>query len=180
MIAQASNQVERVIASLQGLITELRPASLDQLGIGAALEALVDRMQVRTGLEVDLDVRLAYDLGHEPTRLAPELEAAVYRVAQEALTNVVKHADAGRARVVILESGDRIDLTVEDDGVGLEERPQGLRDDGGGFGLVGMQERIELLNGELAMESPEGGGTRVHATFPAIRAEPPSGSALAS
>jgi signal transduction histidine kinase len=180
LIAQASSQVERVIASLQGLITELRPASLDQLGIGAALEALVNRMQVRTGLEVDLDVQLAYDLGRVPTRLAPELEAAVYRVAQEALTNVVKHAHAGRASVAVHEDGDRIDLTVEDDGVGLEERPEGPRDDGGGFGLVGMRERVQLLNGELAMEAPEEGGTRVHATFPVIRAEPPPGQALAS
>jgi signal transduction histidine kinase len=179
LIAQASDQVERVIASLQGLITELRPASLDQLGVGAALEALVSRMQTRTGLDVELDVRLAYELGIEPTRLAPDLEGALYRVAQEALTNVVKHAHAGRARVAVSEDGDRVDLTIEDDGVGVEEASSDGRGSGGGFGLVGMQERVELLNGELAVEAPEEGGTRVRATFPVVRTGTPPGQAVA-
>lgn len=180
VIAQAADQVERVIGALQGLITELRPASLDQLGTGAALEALISRMQSRTGLEIELDVDLDYESGRAATRHDPELESALYRVTQEALTNVVKHAHAGRARVAIEEVGERVKVTIEDDGVGFDGTADPDRRDGGGFGLVGMRERVELLNGELAVETPEEGGTRVRASFPVVRAEPPAGHAAAS
>lgn len=180
LIAQATDQVERVIGALQGLITELRPASLDQLGMGAALEALVGRVQSRAGLEIELDVDLDYESGRSASRPDPELESAVYRVTQEALTNVVKHAHAGRARVAVEEVGGRIKVTIEDDGVGFDGTAEDDRDDGGGFGLVGMRERIELLSGELAIETPEEGGTRVRATFPVVRSESPSGRAEAS
>ncbi len=180
LIVQAADQVERVIGALQGLITELRPASLDQLGTGAALEALISRMQSRTGLDIDLDLDLDYESGRVASRHDPELESALYRVAQEALTNVVKHAHAGKARVAVEDVGDVVRVTIEDDGVGLDGAAEGSRDNGGGFGLVGMRERIELLNGKLEIEAPEEGGTRVRATFPAVRASSPPGRAEAS
>jgi signal transduction histidine kinase len=176
MIAQATDQTERVIGALQGLITELRPASLDQLGPGPALEALAARIQSRTGLQVELDVDLAYEAGREATRHSPELESAIYRVAQEALNNVVKHAHAGRARVMVEETGGFVTLVIEDDGVGVEDSA-GPRE-GGGFGLVGMRERVELLNGELEMTTPEEGGTLVRVRFPvAGRDQPPERAA---
>lgn len=168
LIAQATEQVERVIGALQGLITELRPASLDQLGTGAALEALVARVQSRTGLVVDLDLDLDYESGRHASRHDSELESALYRVTQEALNNVVKHAHAGRARVAVEDIGDRVRVTIEDDGVGFEESSAPSEE--GGFGLVGMRERIELLCGALEIDTPEEGGTRVRATFPIVRA----------
>jgi signal transduction histidine kinase len=170
MLAQATDQTERVIASLQGLITELRPASLDQLGTGPALEALVERIQSRTGLRVELDVDLDYEAGRSAERPAPELEAAVYRVAQEALNNVVKHARAKRARIMVEETGGFVTLVIEDDGVGVGGSPGPRR--GGGFGLVGMRERVELLGGKLEVIPSAAGGTLVRARFP--EASPPA------
>jgi len=164
-LAQAQQQVERIIAGLQGLITELRPAALDQLGTGAAVEALADRIASRTGLEIELDIDLAYDSGREPTRHTPELEATVYRTVQEALNNVVKHADATRVRVRIDERNGVVELAVEDDGTGF-----GTDDSHTGFGLLGMRERLALVGSDLLISSTPGVGTRVSASIPVQRA----------
>ena len=172
-LEHANEQVERVISSLRGLITDLRPASLDQLGTGPAVEALVERIRSRTGLDVELDADLAYESGREAARHTSELEAAVYRVTQEALTNVVKHAQAGTAKVLIEEADERVTVTVEDDGIGFTPAL-----DTGGFGLVGMQERVELLGGNLEITARRGGGTRVRATFPVVRARRPPEAAI--
>jgi signal transduction histidine kinase len=163
-LTHANDQVERVIAGLQGLITELRPAALDQLGPAAAVEALVERVGSRSGLAIEVDVDLAYEAGRESTRHTPELEATLYRTVQEALTNVAKHADASRVRVLIEESDDAVAVTVEDDGRGFDT---GAEHDG--FGLLGMRERVALAGGELNITSPQGGGTRVRATLPVVR-----------
>ncbi len=163
-LGRANDQLARVIVGLQGLITELRPASLDDLGVAAAVEGLVDRMITRSELTVELDLDLAYEGGRVATRPAPELEATIYRIVQEALNNVVKHADATRARVMVEERRGEVAITVEDDGGGI-----GDRGDGKGFGLLGMRERIEMAGGTLVISAPEAGGTRVSATLPASR-----------
>ncbi len=163
-LARSNRHVEGIIAGLQGLITELRPAALDQLGIAAAVEVLVERVQSRGALEVELDIDLAYEAGREPTRHTPELEATVYRTVQEALTNIVKHAEATRARVLVEETGETIAITVEDDGVGFDDKA--AHD---GFGLLGMSERVALAGGELSISSSVGRGTRVRATLPVVR-----------
>jgi signal transduction histidine kinase len=163
-LKRSSEQVERIIAGLQGLITELRPAALDQLGTGAAVEALVDRLRSRSGLTIELDIDLAHEAGREPTRQSPELEATLYRTVQEALNNVVKHAHASRAKVLIEERHSTVAVTVEDDGRGFDEP-----DKHNGFGLLGMRERVSLADGELSITSRPDGGTRVRATFPVTR-----------
>ena len=160
-LSQANDQVERVILGLQGLITELRPAALDDLGVAAAVEALVDGMRVRSGLAIELDIDLEYEGGRRTTRPEPELEATIYRTVQEALNNVVKHADASRARVMIEERSGEVTIAVEDDGRGIDDRG-----DRQGFGLLGMRERIKLLDGALVISAPETGGTRLTATLP--------------
>ncbi len=137
-LERSSAQVEQVIAGLQGLITELRPASLDQLGVAAAVETLIERVSSRSGLDLDLDLDLAYDGGRATSRLDPELESTVYRLVQESLTNVVKHADATQARIKIEETEGRLTIAVEDNGHGFEGTPNG------GFGVVGMRERVAL------------------------------------
>ena len=164
-LTRANAQVEQIIAGLQSLITELRPASLDQIGVGAAVGTLAERVQSRSGLEVDLDLDLDYENGRAPQRLEPELEATIYRLVQEALSNVVKHAGATRARVKIEESDGTVAITVEDDGSGFNGDS---RD--GGFGLVGMRERVGLRGGDLKIDSSPQSGTRVDAILPAIHA----------
>ncbi|HET8593292.1 MAG TPA: GAF domain-containing protein [Solirubrobacterales bacterium] len=172
-LARAIAQVQRVIAGLSGLITELRPAALDQLGVGAALDALVERVQERQGLTIEADVDLAYDREERATRLTPELEATIYRLVQEALNNVAKHADASSARVAVEERDHRITVRVEDDGRGFD--PGAERAEPGGFGLLGMRERVTLVGGELSIGPGPAGGTRVSASLPAIHAEPADG-----
>jgi two-component system, NarL family, sensor histidine kinase DevS len=169
-LEQAVAQVEKMIVGLEGLITELRPAALDELGTQAALESLVEHVLGRSDLEIDLDIDLAWERGDASERLAPELEATIYRVVQEALANVVKHAGASQARVSIVENGGSVTVTVQDDGTGIQ--PGGGRH---GFGLVGMRERVELSGGELEIGAGPDGGTRVRASLPVARSGSPAG-----
>jgi len=159
----AVDRLEDEIATLRGLITDLRPAALDEFGTLGAVEALVERVR-RTGLDVDLHADLAYEQGRAPTRLTAELEAAVYRIVQEALTNATKHGGAKRAVVEIVEDDRFVRVGVRDDGSGFDP---GSRTDG--FGLLGMRERVELLDGSLDVESAPGEGTTVTAILPVER-----------
>jgi signal transduction histidine kinase len=170
-IGQAVGQLESDIASLRGLITELRPAALDQLGLEAALQALVDRVGVR-GLDVDANVDLAYEQGRARGRLSPELETGVYRVVQESLTNAIKHGGANRAILEVLEDAGSISVTVRDDGAGFDPSASTK-----GFGLIGMHERVELLGGRIGVESAPGEGVTVNASFPATHRDHESGTA---
>src|SRR4051794_26189337 len=158
-IGEAIGHVTAEIENLRALITELRPAALDQLGFLPALSSLVQRTASTTGLEVESDLRLA----REDVRLSPELETTVYRLVQEALTNVVKHAKAHRVTVHVREAGGSLDVLVADDGRGLQGSG-----DGSGFGLVGMRERVELAGGELTVRAGEEGGTGVRARLPVL------------
>ena len=169
-IGQSLTQLESDTATLRSLITELRPAALDQLGLEPALLALVDRLRT-AGLEVDVDVELASEHGRADQRLTSELETAVYRIVQEALTNAVKHGGAARAVVEVRDDRAFVDVSVRDDGSGFD--PTGSTD---GFGVLGMRERAELLSGSLQIDSAPGAGTTVTARFPVTRrqAEPPA------
>jgi signal transduction histidine kinase len=156
------------IDGLRHLITELRPAALDDLGLVPALEALARRAQAIDGLDVQTEI----DFDPEQQRLDGELESTIYRVVQEALTNVSRHAQATRAVVSIAASPDNsaVRISVTDDGRGLPPggAPSGPRGDGlkGGFGLSGMRERAELVGGELELASAPGGGTTMRLTVP--------------
>jgi signal transduction histidine kinase len=163
-LRSATEHVERMIGGLEGLITELRPAALDQLGIQAAIEGLVATIAARHPLQIEVDFDLAYEGGREPERPSPELEATVYRIVQEALRNVIKHAAAQLVRVAITENESEIRVIVEDDGKGLE--PSAERQ---GFGLIGMRERVSLAGGELTIGPGSSAGTRVTASLPAVR-----------
>ncbi len=155
------------IDGLRHLITELRPAALDDLGLAAALEALARRMQAIDGL----DVRTEIDLGPESAerRLDPELESTIYRVVQEALTNVSRHAQATHALVSVSERDGIVRASVTDDGKGLPNAERlGPRGDGleGGFGMSGMRERAELVGGELELVPAPGRGTVMRLSVP--------------
>jgi signal transduction histidine kinase len=162
-VAQAVDQLEEGIANLRGLITDLRPAALDELGVQAAVEALAERAG-RGGMDVDVSVELAYEQGREPTRHIAELETAVYRIVQEALTNASKHGQAKRAVVEIGEDSASVHLSVRDDGRGFDPNEETE-----GFGLLGMRERVELLGGELSVNSTPGQGAVVRASIPPRR-----------
>jgi signal transduction histidine kinase len=155
------------IDGLRHLITELRPAALDDLGLAAALQALARRMQAIDGLDVQTEIDLGPE--HDPRRLDPELESTIYRVVQEALTNVSRHAEAGRAVVSVTERDGVVRASVTDDGKGLPEADRlGPRGDGleGGFGMSGMRERAELVGGELELAPAPGQGTVMRLTVP--------------
>jgi signal transduction histidine kinase len=154
------------IDGLRHLITELRPAALDDLGLAAALEALARRAQAIDGLDVAIDIELDRDDGR---RLDAELESTIYRIVQEALTNVSRHAEATSAVISIAERDGKIVASVTDDGKGMPDADRlGPRGDGleGGFGMGGMHERAELVGGELRFAPAPDRGTRVTLTVP--------------
>jgi signal transduction histidine kinase len=167
-IAQALDQLEHDIGSLRALITELRPAALDQLGLEPAVLALVDRAR-SPELEVDVSIELTFEHQRSIGRLAPDLETGVYRTVQEALNNVIKHSTATRAVVELLEGDQFLWATVRDNGHGFDTDATTS-----GFGLLGMRERVELLSGKIAIVSSPGEGTTMSAQFPVRRrtAEP--------
>ncbi len=151
---EAIDYIGTEIESLRTLITELRPAALDEIGLAPAIDSLGKRLAAVEGLEVELDVELG-------GRLEPEVETTVYRLVQEALTNVAKHAQAERVRVHVALDYDVVRVEVSDDGRGFD--PEARVE---GFGLVGMHERAALARGQLQVESAPG-RTVVRATLPA-------------
>jgi signal transduction histidine kinase len=161
------------VDGLRHLITELRPAALDDLGLAAALEALARRAQAIDGLDVTTEIEFGRDPQDVPAgsanggRLDAELESTIYRVVQEALTNVSRHAEASHAVISVTGQDGYVRASVTDDGKGMPEMARlGPREDGGGFGTGGMRERAELVGGELEWLPAPGGGTTVRLTVP--------------
>jgi signal transduction histidine kinase len=151
---------ELVVATLQDvrrLAVELRPSALDDFGLVAALERLADSFAEQSGISVDFQAMLADE------RLPAEAETALYRIVQESLTNVVKHAQARRVSILLTRTNGAVKAVIEDDGRGFD--PEQATD--GGFGLVGMRERLALLGGRLEIESARDAGTTVAAEVPA-------------
>jgi len=156
---QATDELGSEIDKLRALITELRPAALDELGLMAAIEALTERSAATAGLDINADFEVPEGWGRE--ELDPELESTIYRLVQEALTNVVKHARAERVDLQVAVNGGAVKIAVRDDGVGFDPAttPEG-------FGLVGMRERLELIGGSLSISSTPGHGSEVRAELP--------------
>ena len=159
---EAVEHIEQEIGNLRAIITELRPAALDELGLRTAIEALLERHHVQSGFEIESELVLPGPSTREG-RLDGNLETAVYRLVQEALTNVTKHARAERVRVRVAvdEPGEGLSIEVQDDGVGFDPETMSR-----GFGLSGMQERVALAGGTLSVESGEQ-GTVISARLPA-------------
>jgi two-component system, NarL family, sensor histidine kinase UhpB len=141
---------------------ELRPATLDDLGLLAALEAYTEsyrsRMPVRVTFKAD-------GFEDRDRRLPPQIELVLYRVVQEALTNVAKHANASSIRVELSRDVDEVVASVVDDGDGFQVEDM-MRSRERGLGLFGMQERLALVRGQLDIDSAPGNGTRVNARVP--------------
>jgi two-component system, NarL family, sensor histidine kinase DevS len=157
--AAAGELREEIVKTLQAvrrLAVELRPKALDDFGLVPALERLAEAFGDSSGIEIDVEANL------DESRLPAEVETALYRIAQEALTNVAKHAGAGHVSVVVTRRHGSVTVVVEDDGRGFGA----TGGDSGGLGLVGMKERVGLLGGRLAIESTEGAGTTIVAEVP--------------
>ena len=140
------------------LVRDLRPAQLDDLGLVAALQYLVDEVRQRLELNVKLQVR------GERRRLDPLVETVLFRVAQEALTNVARHAQVLEAQIELWFETERVTLRVSDQGTGFN--PLALPNGGSGWGLAGMQERAESIGGKLTLASTSGSGTVVQIVVP--------------
>jgi len=158
-LVETGQLLDRAIEETRALSHRLRPPLLDELGLVPALRWLVERFTGAEGLQVELEA----DEG-EVGRLGPELEGLLYRAAQEALTNVVRHARATRARVELTRAEGRVRLTVEDDGQGFDVG-RALRR-GEGLGLQGLRERAALAGGTLRISSRPGTGTRLTLEVP--------------
>ena len=148
--------VVQALQDVRGLAVELRPTALDDFGLVPALERLVATFEERSGISTELQATLGAE------RLPPDVETALYRLVQESLTNVVKHAGARHVSVVLGRREAGVNIVVEDDGRGFS--PADVRPDA--LGLMGMRERLALLGGTLAIESTPSGGTSVAARVP--------------
>ena len=155
----ASELRQLVVATLQDvrrLAVELRPAALDDFGLVPALERLRDTVSEQAPISVDVQSSL------DDRRLPTEIETMLYRTVQEALTNVVKHAEASRVTVRLSQGDNTVLLVVHDDGKGFD--PQSAGD--GGLGLIGMRERVALLRGRFTVEASAGAGTMLKVEVP--------------
>jgi len=148
--------IDTEIDNLSALIAELRPAALDEIGLVPALRTLAERKGREGKIAIDVLARL-----EEGGRLPAETESVLYRLVQEALNNAVKHAGAARVEAVLERTDGLVEVTVRDDGHGFDPAAAN-----GGFGLVGMRERVELAGGELRIDAAPGRGTTVSATIP--------------
>jgi signal transduction histidine kinase len=147
-LAEARAGVAAAIDDVRDLISDLRPKVLDDFGLGAALERLCDTIARRSGLQIVPELADGLD------RLPAEIATAAYRITQEALGNVVRHAGASRAGVSAAVIGDQLVLTIDDDGRGFG--PGTL-----GYGVEGMIERARMVGGRVDLERPAGGGARI-------------------
>lgn len=154
----AVEQLSDDIANLRGMISELRPAALDELGLQAALEGLATRVAAATDLTIETDLHIRYK---NMPRLPLDISTAMYRLVQEALNNVVKHSGASHVWLNALRADGRLDITIRDDGVGFDPE-----NSSSGFGLVGMRERAELVDGVFDVLSAPGSGTTIRTVVP--------------
>jgi signal transduction histidine kinase len=155
-VASVRALVASTLQDVRRLAVELRPSALDDFGLVPAVERLTDTFREQSGLRVDLEAQL----GEE--RLPSEAETTLYRVIQEGLTNIVKHANAGRVSILLQRKSGGVVAVVEDDGSGFD--PASTRDDA--LGLAGMRERVALAGGRLQIESASGSGTTLVAEVP--------------
>jgi len=153
--------VDKVLDQIRNLSLDLRPSMLDDLGLVAALRWHIDRQAQLTGLNVK------FDADPLQVRLHPDLEIVCFRIAQEALTNVVRHAQAQKVHIELRQGGTELELVIRDDGVGFDVHAAQKRAMyGESLGLLGMQERARLVGGQIKIESTPMCGTTIRAHLP--------------
>ena len=160
MFARVRTLARRTLDETRALSHDLRPTILDDVGLAAALQWLGDEYPRTYGFDVDVDV------GDGGERLSPEIELALFRIAQEALTNAGRHAHATHVRVELHILDGTVRMLVEDNGVGFDPARIDVMSRRGGLGLYGMQERAALLGGTLRVETALDKGTAITAIVP--------------
>lgn len=158
-LREVRHEVERGIEGVRRLARDLRPSTLDDLGLAAAVDWYVQAFRKRTGMTVEYDSELG------DARLSEAVELALYRIVQEALTNVVKHAHASVVRVALSRTQEVVTVRIADDGVGVAVRADENAQTAG-VGLYGMRERAELIGGHLSLHSVPGRGVTIEVTAP--------------
>jgi two-component system, NarL family, sensor histidine kinase DevS len=154
-VAELRALVVSTLQDVRRLAVELRPSALDDFGLVPAVERLAETFREQTGRDVGVDMQLSDE------RLPEEIETALYRIVQEALTNVFKHAGASKVSILLAHKDGAVTAVVEDDGRGFDSGATGE-----GLGLVGMRERVGLVGGRLRIEDAAGGGTSLVAEVP--------------
>ncbi|MBI4897108.1 MAG: GAF domain-containing sensor histidine kinase [Actinobacteria bacterium] len=157
---EAVEQITVDISNLRSLIAELRPAALDALGLHEALESLAEHTAATGEVEVEADIVVRPP---GTRRLEMDLAVAAYRLVQEALNNAIKHSGASHVWLSAIRADGQLEIDVRDDGRGFD--PETTE---GGFGIIGMRERVELVGGEFDVLSAPGAGTSIHASLPII------------
>jgi PAS domain S-box-containing protein len=153
--------VDDVLNQVRNLSLDLRPSMLDDLGLVPALRWYVDKQSRRTGLQANISAEIA------GKRFAPEIEITCYRILQEAINNVIKHSSADKLNVELWTDDEELHLRIADDGKGFNVYSALRRAlNGESTGILGMQERVELVGGKLRINSVPGEGTDIHAIFP--------------
>jgi len=164
--SDASELVDRAIKQVRTISHLLHPPLLDEVGLISALRWYLEGLSDRSGIEIQLHVEPS-DL----SRLRPELETAIFRIIQEALTNMFRHSGAHNGRVSVTENDGRITVAIRDDGKGIEERIVQLRPESVGVGIGGMRQRVNELGGSLRLANANP-GTIVEVVIPSGRHEP--------
>src|SRR5437867_6011195 len=150
-------EVDQTIQKVRQIVTDLRPSILDELGLSAALEWQLSQFQERTG------IRGIFESSNESLDLSRDVSAALFRVVQEALTNVMRHASASDVRISIESAVDRLLIFITDNGKGVTRQQI---NDPKSFGIVGMKERVHRVGGQFNIYSSPGRGTRIEISAP--------------
>ena len=159
-IRQALERTRESLEEARRSVLDLRAGPLERQALAAALETLGQRFSAETGTPV------AFQLAQGGPRLPARVEEALYRIAQEALVNIRRHAQASAARIELRQEPDRVQLIVADNGRGFDPQLQETAGSTHGFGLIGMQERARLLGGDLQLSSCPGAGAQIEVTIP--------------
>lgn len=160
-LSDLKGQVRSGLEEIRKIIFNLRPMALDDLGLIPTLRKLTQ------DFEEKLKIRTTFDVFGKELRLSSSMEAAIYRLVQEALSNVQKHAEATRVNISISYTHDQLDIVVKDNGKGFNLRTnEGLNEDSTHYGLMGMYERVELIEGSINIQSEVGKGTEIKIAIP--------------
>lgn len=155
-LGSIKGQIDQMISAVRRISSELRPLVLDDLGLAAAASWYVDQVASRTGLSISLS------LPEDELPQGSPIATALFRVLQESLTNITRHAQATRVQIALRHSNEHWTLSIHDDGCGFQLGQQKQM----GIGLIGMRERVQILHGTLSVVTTPGGGTRIEATVP--------------
>jgi two-component system sensor histidine kinase UhpB len=159
-IDDSSRLLESTVDSIQNVMSELRPPMLDDYGLLSALQWYTRDFANRTGIEVRV---IGSD---ESERLAPDIEITLFRVAQEALTNVAKHAHASHTDIALNHGANHCSMTVTDDGIGIESNAEHRAGQRASLGIVTMRERVQAIGGRFHVHTMPAGGTQIAIDIP--------------